>query len=138
MKDDSATPRPVGRPRKNGRRVGFAAPETFAAAVDSWGPQFTRHTDRVEALVKIGLQVAPRHYKPIDATYTGEQTHIYANLTAEVGQKVLRPVRSGRTTITRRMMILLHYAMVSEGVELALSAAGMLDTGHELKRTGTM
>ncbi|MEU6562564.1 hypothetical protein [Nocardia nova] len=138
MKDDSGTPRPVGRPRKNGRRVGFAAPSAFADAISSWGPEYRFDTDRVEALVKIGLKVAPRHHRPITASYTGEQVHVYANLTQEIASKVLGPVRAKRTSITRRMMTLLHYAMVAEGVELALEAAGMLPTEQPLERTGTM
>ncbi|WP_225730985.1 MULTISPECIES: hypothetical protein [unclassified Nocardia] len=83
--------------------------------------------------------MAPRHHRPITATYTGVMEHVYANLTPEVARKVLGPVRTGRTTITRRMMTLLHYAMLDQGVELALEAAGMLPTEEQLEqRTGTM
>ncbi|MBC7299788.1 hypothetical protein [Nocardia salmonicida] len=107
-------------------------------AVASWGPASMSVTDRIEALVEIGFKVAPRHHRPITATYTGPATHIRANLSPEVARKVLQPVRAKRTNITRRMMTLLHYAMVSEGVELALEAAGMLSDGtEELHRTGT-
>lgn len=135
---DTSTPRPVGRPPKNGRPTGISAPESFVDAVTSWGSASMKLTDRIEGLVVIGLKVAPRHHQPITATYTGPATHMRANLSPEVARKVLQPVRAKRTTITRRMMTLLHYAMLSEGVELALKAAGMLDDGsQDLHRTGT-
>jgi len=114
-----------------------SVPQSFADAVNSWGPEYSK-TDRVEELVKIGLTVAPRHHRPITAAYTGDQTHLYANLSPEVKRSFLAPVRAGRTTISRRMMTLLHYAMLDQGVQLALEAAGMLVPQQPLRRTGTM
>lgn len=138
MRIQTAAPSTGGREAKGGTPIGVLVPEGFRDAIESWGPQYRTKTERVEALLEIGLKIAPRYDKPLAATYAGHKVRVNANPPPEISRRAMAPVRRKKTSITHRVMTLLHAAMVAEEVELALQADWRHDSSSRtLEKTGT-
>lgn len=112
-------PRPIGRPAKNGRRIGGWLPGELAELVNTWGGEFPRKTARVEALIARGLDNAPAQHRPINVVYAGDTVFVSANPPPALAARFMRPVLSGDCSITERLFELCHY-----GLQMPLEATG--------------
>ena len=122
-----------GRPAKDGTRIGAQLPADLVDAANDWiSTQGLKPGEGVEALLMDGLALVPAGHAPIPGYKQGKK-YIWGYPAPELYAKVHEPVSRNETSMTRRMLRLLHYALLAKGYDLP----NLTSAGQQLKKTGT-
>lgn len=125
------------------RSIGVYVPGDLAALVLDVedASRYTTKSDRVVAVLEVGLARAPRGHHNVTALYGGTPRSIRADLPDPPGRnslkkRVLRPTeKSGGPSITARIVTLLHYGLRLDEQPLVVPKTPL--TLFDLQRTGT-